>query len=68
MRRDRRAGAPANLPARHGAGQPGGRESRVEYQAKAAGRWASNGQIMQFAGLVLLALAIVASVLIAVLH
>jgi chromosome segregation ATPase len=44
----------------------GGRESRVEYQAETAGRQASHGQIMQFAGLVLLAIAIVASVLVAV--
>jgi hypothetical protein len=46
----------------------GGRESRVDYRAEAASQRASNGQIMQFAGLVLLGLAIVASVLVAVLH
>jgi hypothetical protein len=46
----------------------GGLDSRVEFQAEAASHRASNGQIMQFAGLVLLALAIVASVLVAVLH
>jgi hypothetical protein len=46
----------------------GGQESRGEARAVAVGRQASNGQTMQFAGLVLLALAIVASVLVAVLH
>jgi hypothetical protein len=46
----------------------GGLDSRTEYRAEAANQRASYGQIMQFAGLVLLALAIVASVLIAVLH
>jgi hypothetical protein len=46
----------------------GGLDSRIESRAEAANQRASYGQIMQFVGLVLLALAIVASVLIAVLH
>src|ERR1022692_3271085 len=46
----------------------GGLDSRVEYRAEAANQRASYGQIMQFVGLMLLALAIVASVLIAVWH
>jgi len=46
----------------------GGLGTRTEYRAEAASQRAGNGQIMQFAGLLLLALAIIASVLIAVLH
>jgi hypothetical protein len=46
----------------------GGLDSRVEYRAETASQRAGNGQIMQFAGLVLLTVAIVTSVLVAVLH
>jgi len=46
----------------------GGSQTRAEDRAEAVSQRGSNGQIMQFAGLVLLALTIIASVLIAVLH